>query len=648
MANTSTVHIKTDFDCKVFDYGQELSTTKADTFCNFELRKGEHELTFVYTEDESISKTITYEVKDADCDYRLTIEIVEILCKHIKESIVSKEYYSKVYSLFSKQDFSKVVEWFTNATELGDKDAAFTLALYYEKSDEPYNALKWFRKAAELGHPLAHFNLGLYYENGNGVWIDYDKAIEWFTKAAKLGITNASYELAFCYSEKGDMDNALNWLKKAAEQGVADAQADLGRWYKHGGYGVEQDYAKAVEWYTKAVENGHPMSHLNLGFCYRWGDGVEQDLDKAIELYTKAAELGVKEAPYELALFYEEMDDIENALKWFTKAAEKGEKWAYYNLGSYYQKFGDKYENGKGCEKDHSQAIKWYFKSAECYEKAKIEDCLLDRKRECACYFIIGCCYENGDGVETNLTKAIEWYTKAAEQGYEEAKKRLEGINQSKKNSIYYLFFDTETTGLFVDEKQSFDLHHSFFKHDLRFQMMRQPHMVQLSWITTDKDCNIISQHDYIIQPKGFSIPPEATRIHGITTEIAKEKGAPIKEVIEKFMEDVYAANTLVGHNIAFDRRVINTELIRLRLNNEYDDTNYYDFDSKESICTMKESIQYCEIPSHNYYHPYKQPKLQELHKKLFGCEFEDAHNSMSDVTATLKCFKEMKKLGWI
>ncbi len=27
---------------------------------------------------------------------------------------------------------------------------------------------------------------------------------------------------------------------------------------------------------------------------------------------------------------------------------------------------------------------------------------------------------------------------------------------------------------------------------------------------------------------------------------------------------------------------------------------------------------------------------------------FKDAHNSMSDVKATLKCFKEMKKLGWI
>ena len=40
MSNTSTIHIKTDFDCKVYDYGQELGTTKADTYFNVELRKG--------------------------------------------------------------------------------------------------------------------------------------------------------------------------------------------------------------------------------------------------------------------------------------------------------------------------------------------------------------------------------------------------------------------------------------------------------------------------------------------------------------------------------------------------------------------------------------------------------------------------------
>lgn len=48
---------------------------------------------------------------------------------------------------------------------------------------------------------------------------------------------------------------------------------------------------KAVEWYTKAAEQGHAAAQYNLGNCYYDGEGVEKDLQKAIEWYTKAAEL---------------------------------------------------------------------------------------------------------------------------------------------------------------------------------------------------------------------------------------------------------------------------------------------------------------------------------------------------------------------
>ena len=128
-----------------------------------------------------------------------------------------------------------------------------------------------------------------------------------------------------------------------------------------------------------------------------------------------------------------------------------------------------------------------------------------------------------------------------------------------------------------------------------------------------------------------------AASLHGITTEIAKEKGHSLIEVIEKFMEDFKSAITIVGHNIAFDKKIVGAELIRL---GQEDIMN-----SKKSICTMEASTDYCKIPG---YLGYKYPKLQELHKRLFGYEFEDAHNSMSDVTATLKCFKEMRKRGLI
>jgi DNA polymerase III epsilon subunit-like protein len=89
----------------------------------------------------------------------------------------------------------------------------------------------------------------------------------------------------------------------------------------------------------------------------------------------------------------------------------------------------------------------------------------------------------------------------------------------------------------------------------------------------------------------------------------------------------------LVGHNIDFDKKVIGAELIRI----DKDDT----MEEFPSICTMKSTIDYCKI--RNFF-GYKYPSLQELYQKLFGCSFEGAHNSASDIDATFECFWELKK----
>jgi DNA polymerase III alpha subunit (gram-positive type) len=57
--------------------------------------------------------------------------------------------------------------------------------------------------------------------------------------------------------------------------------------------------------------------------------------------------------------------------------------------------------------------------------------------------------------------------------------------------------------------------------------------------------------------------------------------------------------------------------------------------------------INYCAIPPFRY-GKYKWPKLSELHQKLFGTDFEEAHNANVDIQATAKCFWELKRLGKI
>ena len=57
----------------------------------------------------------------------------------------------------------------------------------------------------------------------------------------------------------------------------------------HYGYGVEQDYARAMEWYEKAATSGNPSAMNNIGYMYEYGQGVEQDYAKAKEWYDKSA-----------------------------------------------------------------------------------------------------------------------------------------------------------------------------------------------------------------------------------------------------------------------------------------------------------------------------------------------------------------------
>ena len=146
-----------------------------------------------------------------------------------------------------------------------------------------------------------------------------------------------------------------------------------------------------------------------------------------------------------------------------------------------------------------------------------------------------------------------------------------------------------------------------------------------------------MSQGNEIVKPDGFIIPDAAFRVHGISTEKAKQEGKPLRDVIGAFLRDANKAKCLVGHNVSFDQKIIGAELYRLGVADTVSE--------KKSLCTMKVGTDFCKIPG---YYGYKFPKLQELHEKLFGVKFEDAHDAMADIKATEKCFWELRKLNLI
>ena len=46
--------------------------------------------------------------------------------------------------------------------------------------------------------------------------------------------------------------------------------------------------------------------------------------------------------------------------------------------------------------------------------------------------------------------------------------------------------------------------------------------------------------------------------------------------------------------------------------------------------------------------HGYKWPKLSELHIRLFGEDFDEAHDAAMDINATEKCFWKIRAIGLI
>lgn len=187
-----------------------------------------------------------------------------------------------------------------------------------------------------------------------------------------------------------------------------------------------------------------------------------------------------------------------------------------------------------------------------------------------------------------------------------------------------YLIFDTETTGL----PQNFNA--PLTDSD------NWPRMVQIAWQLHDDDGTLLENQDYLIKPEGFDIPFNASRIHGISTKMAKEEGRDLDEVLAEFAEVLKKTKIGVGHNIIFDYNIVGAEFLRKNLENP--------LEKLPSADTMILGTDYCKLGSGKN-GKWKSPKLEELFEILFQHKFDEAHNAAADVNATAQIFFEMMRL---
>ncbi len=190
-----------------------------------------------------------------------------------------------------------------------------------------------------------------------------------------------------------------------------------------------------------------------------------------------------------------------------------------------------------------------------------------------------------------------------------------------------YLIFDTETTGLPRNYNAPVTDSDNW------------PRMVQIAWQLHDATGQLLEVQNYIVKPEGYKIPFNAAQVHGITTERAELQGMPLDFVLDELNRVLTLTSYIAGHNISFDLMVVGAEMHRKAKTGP--------LLALPAIDTKDESTTYCALPGGKG-GKFKWPTLTELHTKLFGEAFGEAHNASADVEATTRCFLELIRLGVI
>ena len=191
------------------------------------------------------------------------------------------------------------------------------------------------------------------------------------------------------------------------------------------------------------------------------------------------------------------------------------------------------------------------------------------------------------------------------------------------------LIFDVETTGL---PERGASL----------MNLEKYPYIVQFSWMIYDASQNRIDNvNDHIVKiPEHITIPIEASNVHGITNDKMRTEGKDINLILDIFTKDMLDSQVIVAHNLSFDKTIVQAEYLRNKR------INWLGRHRKMEYCTMKRSVNICNIYKKNIYtgeKTKKYPKLMELHHYWFKTVPNNLHNSLIDIFVCFRCYHQME-----
>lgn len=161
------------------------------------------------------------------------------------------------------------------------------------------------------------------------------------------------------------------------------------------------------------------------------------------------------------------------------------------------------------------------------------------------------------------------------------------------------------------------------------------PRLVEIAWKIVPSD-TFTTPTLYRVKPNGFTIPAEATRVHGITTEAAHATGRDLPDVLSSLAFDLQLCDTIVAHNARFDRKILEAEFLRCGQPVPWEGRK----DSWK--CSMLSTTRLCNIKGPR---GPKWPRLEELYWHLFRERPpEGQHSAGVDVGMLERCYLELMK----
>lgn len=333
---------------------------------------------------------------------------------------------------------SEAMKYYKRAADLGQLQAmnnyGFLLANSSQDAEKAKEGLDFIKQAAEGGLNAARRNMATIYLSGlGGEERNVDAAEKLLTEAAGSGDNQAQFELSQFYLETGgeaktDDEKAWTLLNQAADDGNPNALATLGSILfdgkKFGARQIDANPALAVEKFTKLAEQNVPVGLRTMGELYANGlAGVEKNFPKAFDYFTRAAQGNDPAAQVVLAGYYDRGVDVDPndgkldvapnaaaALELYRLAARNGVPVALYNVGTFY-------EEGRAVDSDANKAFANFLEAAgrgfaPAMQKA-------------------GVYYLNGVGTLRDAIAAAAWFTRSSAAGLPEGMLSLGSMAES-------------------------------------------------------------------------------------------------------------------------------------------------------------------------------------------------------------------------